>query len=123
VKKRRRDEVMALQQRVAFRRAADLAREFDEKNPRSGRRLEVVIDAALRTSGKKTSGVSEGGGLYQGRTYFQAPQIDSVTFVHAKEKLSPGELIGCPVGASDGYDLIARPTAELDKKVGLRVLR
>jgi ribosomal protein S12 methylthiotransferase len=123
VKKRRRDEVMALQQKVAFRRAAGLAREFDEKNPRSGRQLDVVIDSALRTSGKKTSGVSEGGGLYQGRTYFQAPQIDSVTYVHSRERLSPGELVRCTVVASDGYDLIARPTAELDKKVGLRVLR
>jgi ribosomal protein S12 methylthiotransferase len=121
-KKRRRDEVMALQQKVAFRRAAAAAREFDEKNPKSGRQLDVLIDAPLRTSGKKTSGVTEGGGLYQGRTSFQAPQIDSVTFVHSKEKLAPGELVRCTIVASDGYDLIARPTVELDKKIGLRVL-
>ena len=37
--------------------------------------------------------------------------------------LAPGELVHCTVVASDGYDLIARPTAELDKKVGLKVLR
>jgi ribosomal protein S12 methylthiotransferase len=123
IKKRRRDEVMELQQRVAFRRAAALAREFDEKNPKSGRQFDVLIDAPLRTSGKKTSGVTEGGRLYQCRTYFQAPQIDSVTFVHSKEKLAPGELIRCTVVASDGYDLIARPTVELDKKVGLKILR
>jgi ribosomal protein S12 methylthiotransferase len=122
VKKRRRDEIMELQQRVAFKRAAAVAGEFDEAR-KSGRQVDVLIDAGLKTSGQKTSGVSAGGRLYQGRTYFQAPQIDSVTYVHSKEKLAPGELVRCTVVASDGYDLIAQPTAELDKKVGLRVLR
>jgi ribosomal protein S12 methylthiotransferase len=123
VKARRRGEIMELQQKVAFKRAAAVARDFDEKNPKSGRKLDVLIDAGLKTTGQKTSGVSAGGRLYQGRTYFQAPQIDSVTYVHSKEKLASGELVRCTVVASDGYDLIARPTVELDKKVGLKVLR
>jgi len=89
----------------------------------SGKKLDVLIDAPLATSGRKTSGVSAGGRLYQGRTYFQAPQIDSVTYVHSKEKLAAGELVRCTVVASDGYDLIARPVVELDKRVALRVLR
>jgi hypothetical protein len=114
---------MELQQKVAFKRAAGIASEFDEKNPKSGQKLDVLIDVGLRTSGQKTSGVSAGGRLYQGRTYFQAPQIDSVTYVHSKEKLAPGELVRCTVVASDGYDLIARPVAELDKKIGLKILR
>ena len=96
---------------------------FDATKPKSGLQLEVLIDIALRTSGKKTSGVTEGGRLYQGRTYFQAPQIDSVTYVHSKERLAPGELVRCTIVDSDGYDLIARPTVELDKKVGLKILR
>ena len=52
-----------------------------------------------------------------------APMIDSVTFVQAQEKLAPGELVRCTVVASDGYDLIARPVAELEKRTGLKILK
>ena len=124
VKARRRNEVMELQQKIAFEQAAYVAEQFDEKDPiNTGVRFDVLIDEAKKTKGKKTSGVSEGGGLYSGRTYFQAPGIDAVTFVHSKKKLSPGELVRCTVVASDGYDLIARPCEELEKRVGLTILR
>lgn len=122
-KARRRGELMELQQRVAFARNAAMAAEFDEKRPAAGgRRLDVLIDQATRTRGRKTAGVSTGGGLYMGRTYFQAPQIDGVTFVHSKRELSPGELVRCVIVGSDGYDLVARPVDELEKRVGLNVL-
>ncbi len=124
VKKRRREEIMALQQGIAFEQAAYLAEQFDEKNPvDSGVQFDVVIDDAARSEGVATTGVGAGGKLYRGRTYFQAPQIDAVTYVQSKTKLSTGELVRCTIVASDGYDLIARPTAELEKRVGLRVLR
>jgi tRNA-2-methylthio-N6-dimethylallyladenosine synthase/ribosomal protein S12 methylthiotransferase len=61
--------------------------------------------------------------LYEGRTYFQAPQIDAITYVQSREKLSPGELVKCVIVGSDGYDVVARPFAELDKNVRLAVLR
>ncbi len=123
-KKRRRDEVMELQQKIAFAKAAHLASAFDENNPLAGgNKFDVVIDAALRTSGKATSGVSGGGKLYTGRTKFQAPQVDAATFVQSREKLASGEIVNCTIVGSDGYDLIARPTAELEKKVGLTILR
>lgn len=123
-KKRRRDELMALQQKIAFEQTAYLAEQFDEKKPLdTGVRFDVLIDAATKTKGRKTSGVTEGGGLYQGRAYFQAPQIDAVTYVHAKKPLSPGELVRCVIVGADGYDLVARPVEELEKKVGLTVLR
>ncbi len=123
-KKRRRDEVMALQQTIAFNQAKYVASLFDESRPTtSGQQLDVLIDAPLRTKGTKTTGVSAGGGLYQGRTYFQAPQIDSVTYVQSRERLVPGEIVRCVVIDADGYDLIAKPYAELDKKVTLKVLR
>jgi ribosomal protein S12 methylthiotransferase len=124
VKKRRRGELMALQQRIAFEQAAYLAEQFDEKAPTTtGVRMDVIIDRATGTSGRETAGVGKGGGLYQGRTYFQAPQIDAVTYVQSKKKLSPGELVRCAIVGSDGYDLIARPVEELEKKVGLSILR
>jgi ribosomal protein S12 methylthiotransferase len=127
-KERRRAEVMELQQQIVFARNAALAGKFDEKKPIGsdgkvrGLTTDVLIDAGLRTSGKKTSGVGDGGRLYQGRTTSQAPQIDGVTFVQSKDKLSPGELVRCAIVGWDGYDLVAKPVAELEKKVALKVL-
>jgi ribosomal protein S12 methylthiotransferase len=124
VKARRREEVMLLQQKLAFAKNAALAAKFDETRPlETGVRLDVLIDQALRTQGRKTSGVSEKGRLHQGRTYFQAPDIDAVTYVHSRDALAPGEVVKCVIVGSDGYDLIARPVEELEKKVGLRILK
>jgi ribosomal protein S12 methylthiotransferase len=124
VKSQRRGELMELQQRVAFARNAAMAAEFDEHKPAAGgRRLDVLIDQATRTKGKKTTGVSTGGGLYIGRTYFQAPQVDGVTFVQSSRDLAPGEMIRCVVVGSDGYDLVAKPIDELEKRVGLKVVK
>ncbi|CAG0993206.1 Ribosomal protein S12 methylthiotransferase RimO [Phycisphaerales bacterium] len=129
VKARRRSEVMELQQRIAFARAAEIGSEFDEhasKGPDGvarGRKLDILIDQPLRTSGRKTSGVGEGGRLFQGRTYFQAPQIDAVTYVQSRERLAPGELVRCVITGSDGYDLVARPVSDVERSVGLKVLR
>jgi ribosomal protein S12 methylthiotransferase len=123
-KARRRGEVMELQQKIAFARQAARAAKFDEKNPeKTGERLDVIIDATLRTSGKATSGVGSGGKLYQGRTTFQAPQIDSVTYVQSHDKLAPGEVVRCVIVGHDGYDLIAKPVTEIERRVGLKVLR
>ncbi len=128
-KARRRGEIMALQQRIAFAKAAALADKFDEKRPLGadgqvrGAVFDVLIDELRRASAVKTSGVTDGGRLYAGRTYFQAPQIDSVTYVQSREKLAPGELVRCAIVGSDGYDLVARPVAELEKRVGLKILK
>ena len=123
-KTRRRNEVMELQQKIAFERQRAIAAKFDENNPESsGVRVNVLIDEATRTQGRKTSGVSTGGGLYMGRTRAQAPQIDSVTYVQSREKLSPGELVPCVIVASDGYDLVARPIADIERRVGLKILK
>ncbi|NUQ52278.1 MAG: 30S ribosomal protein S12 methylthiotransferase RimO [Phycisphaerales bacterium] len=124
VKTRRRNEVMELQQKIAFERQRAVAAKFDENNPESsGVRMNVLIDEATRTQGRKTSGVSTGGGLYMGRTRAQAPQIDSATYVQSREKLSPGELVACVIVASDGYDLVARPIADIERRVGLKILK
>jgi ribosomal protein S12 methylthiotransferase len=124
IKARRRGEVMALQQKLAFARAAKTASAFDESRPEAtGERLDVLIDEPTGASGVATSGVGRGGKLYRGRTRFQAPMIDAVTYVQSTEKLAPGELIKCVVVASDGYDLVARPVSDLQKRVGLKILR
>lgn len=129
VKARRHAEIMELQQKLVFERHAALASKFDEKHPLDakgkarGVKSDVLIDAALRTTGRKTTGVGEGGGLYRGRTSAQAPQIDGVTFVQSREPLAPGELVPCVITGWDGYDLVARPIAELERRVGLKILR
>ncbi|GJQ29110.1 MAG: ribosomal protein S12 methylthiotransferase RimO [Phycisphaerae bacterium] len=129
VKARRRGEVMEAQQRLAFARAAELASAHDEARPLKpdgtprGRVFDVVIDQALRSQGRATAGVGTGGRLYAGRTYFQAPQIDAVTYVQSREKLAPGEVVRCVVTGHDGYDLVARPADEIEKRVGLKVLK
>ncbi len=122
-KARRRAELMEIQQHIAFERGAALASEFKAERPdSSGRRLQVLIDRATPSRARATTGVGRGGSLYLGRAYFQAPQIDSVTYVQSREKLAPGELVPCVIVGSDGYDLVARPVAEIEKKVPLRVL-
>lgn len=129
VKARRRNEVMELQQRIVFERNAAIAGKFDEKKPLDaqgkvrGVTTDVLIDCALRSEGRTTTGVGAGGKLYQGRTTSQAPQIDGVTFVQSKEKLAPGEVVRCAIVGWDGYDLVAKPVSELEKKVGLTILR
>ena len=122
-KKRRREEIMEAQQAIAFAKQAAMASKFDEKRPQAGgHKVDVLIDTKLSTAGRATTGVGGGGSLYQGRTVHQAPSIDSVTFVQSKKNLAPGELVSCVVVGSDGYDLVAKPIEELEKRVSLKVM-
>ncbi len=127
VKRRRHDELMELQQEIAFGQAEYLAGFFDEANPcDSGIQFDILIDRPLQSSTTATAGVEEiygaAGDLYEGRAYFQAVDVDSVTYVESKEKRSPGELVRCVIVGSNGYDLVARPLEELEKKVSLKLL-
>ncbi len=122
-KQRRYDEIMAVQQEIAFEQAAFLAEQFDfEKPTTTGVQFDVLIDSSTGSEVEPTPGVTEGGKLYKGRTYFQAPQIDASTLVVAKGDVAVGELVRCTIVGSDGYDLIARPISELEKKVSLNLL-
>ncbi len=118
VKARRHAEIMGLQQKIAFEQAAFLASQFDEKNPaETGHRFDVLIDKPMASKGRANAGVSPGGCLYKGRTYFQAPDIDAATYVQSREPLVPGQLARCVIVGSDGYDLIARinePSAQAE---------
>jgi len=123
IKQQRHDEIMALQQQIAFDQADFVASQFDPAKPtESGAQFDVLIDKSTTNQVEPTPGVSDGGTLYTGRTYFQAPQIDATTHVIAKGELSPGELVRCTIVAADGYDLIARPSEELDRKVSLNII-
>ena len=125
IKARRREELMLLQQRIAFEKAEALAARFDENDPASGARFDVLIDAPLVEQGRQTKASRHVRTFhtYQGRTYFQAPQIDSVTIVRSRQPLSPGEAVRCVIVESDGYDLVAAPVEDLDRRVSLSVVR
>jgi len=116
VKARREQELMLAQQEIAFENMAYLAEQRAQ--------FDVLIDGASTggAKGRRTSGVSRGGAMHTGRAYFQAPQIDSMTWVFSERALAPGELVRCTVVSSDGYDLVAQPVDELEKRVALPVL-
>lgn len=109
------DELMRVQQEVAFARNKAAAERGDA--------VEVLIDGATRSSGRETSGVGKGGRLFVGRGPNQSPQIDGVTFVQSRQALSPGEIVRCKLVDSDGYDLVAKPVDELTTKLSLPVVR
>jgi ribosomal protein S12 methylthiotransferase len=116
VKASRESELMLAQQELAFEDAAFVAEQRCQ--------FDVLIDgpAPGATSGRHTSGVSRAGALYVGRCYHQAPQVDSLTYVHSTANLAPGELVRCTIVDSDGYDLIAQPTEQIEKRVRLPVV-
>lgn len=121
-KQRRHDEIMALQQDIAHAQAAYVAEQFDPQRPlESGCQFDVLVDRSspdIRAQGGRLPAAR----VYQGRTYFQAPQIDAMTLVHSTAELAPGELVRCTIVDSDGYDLIARPVTELERRVSLKTL-
>jgi len=122
-KARRREEIMLAQQSIAFERAAGIASRFDPDRPGdSGERVDVLIDGRVQVEGEPTSGAGDGGGLYVGRAYFQAPQVDAVTLVQSRTPLAPGEVVRCTITDSDGYDLIAAPIDELQRRTSLPIL-
>ncbi len=90
VKRARRDQLLAAQQKVAFAWS----------QAQVGRRMDVILDS---------QGVPFGSGeasAYVGRTYADAPEVDGAAYVSG-ENLSPGQIVPCEIVAARGYDLIA----------------
>ncbi|MEM7621912.1 MAG: 30S ribosomal protein S12 methylthiotransferase RimO [Planctomycetota bacterium] len=125
IKHERQAEIMSLQQRIAFEQAEYLAEQFEPEDPlETGCRFDVLIDRTVAAPSANEPRGEPGvhPGVYAGRTYFQAPQIDATTYVQSATALSPGELVRCVVTGSDEYDLVARPVSELERRVSLSVL-
>jgi ribosomal protein S12 methylthiotransferase len=91
IKNERRDRLMEVQQRVAF----------DWNDAQLGRRLDVLIDAA----------VPDEKNAWIGRSFADAPDVDGVVYVTG-EHLSVGSLVECEVVAANGYDLVAAAVGE-----------
>jgi ribosomal protein S12 methylthiotransferase len=66
-----------------------------------GQELEVLIEEKFERSG---DGPPEGG-LYLGRAYCQAPEVDGVSLVLSEENLAPGALVRRRVSGRAGFDL------------------
>lgn len=86
VKEARRDRIMELQEEIS----EELLR------PHLGERLPVLIDAPHE----------EWPGLFVGRAWFQAPEVDGVVYVSG-ENIAPGDIVYAEVTETFSYDLNA----------------
>ena len=84
-KEKRRDEIMELQQEIAFSHAEEM----------TGRELDVMIDGRLTDED-----------IYVGRTYMDAPEVDGMIFVGADRELMSGDIVRVRVTGAREYDLI-----------------
>ena len=85
VKEARRDEIMQIQQDIAF----------DKSNSRVGEIYEVMIEGRLPDEG-----------VYIARTYMDAPDVDGYVFIQSDYNLDSGDFVKVEVPRSDEYDLI-----------------
>ncbi len=87
----RRDQLLAIQQPIAFK----------WNKSQLGRRHEVIIDSHI--PGQSNA--------YIGRTYADAPEIDGIVYVTG-EKLKPGQIVTCEIVTTKNYDLIGVSCAD-----------
>lgn len=85
VKEARREQLMAVQQQIAF----------DWNQSQIGRRHNVLIDRAV--PGEKQAWV--------GRSHADAPDVDGVVYVSG-QKLRPGQIVPSEIVTTSGYDLV-----------------
>ncbi len=85
VKNQRRDELMELQQEIAFEKAQDMA----------GRILVVMIEGKVADED-----------TYVARTYRDAPNVDGYLFLNTTASLMTGDLVKVLVTDANEYDLI-----------------
>lgn len=88
-KAKREKALMLAQQRIALEKNRSML----------GKVVEVLVDRP-----------TDEPGLWIGRTRTQAPDVDSVTFVHAGEagEIAPGDFVDAQIIDVTGYDLIAQ---------------
>lgn len=91
VKQQRYDEIMELQQEIAFETAERM----------TGRTLEVMIEGRMPEED-----------VYVARTYRDAPNVDGYLFLHADRQFLSGDLVKVIVTGSNEYDLIGKIITE-----------
>jgi ribosomal protein S12 methylthiotransferase len=104
----------SMKDRVPRRRAAERKRILEERQQAIsggrmerflGRELEILIEGSFETPGEDSG---KEAGLYLGRAYCQAPEVDGVVLVNSEGALVPGALVPCRVTGRAGADLEAR---------------
>ena len=85
IKNMRRNQIMKLQQGIAFERAAGMI----------GKEVDVLIEGKLPEDG-----------VFVGRTYKDAPNVDGMIFISSDRELVTGDIIKAVVTDSREYDLI-----------------
>ncbi|MDD7402844.1 MAG: 30S ribosomal protein S12 methylthiotransferase RimO [Butyribacter sp.] len=91
VKESRKDEIMQIQQEIAFEKSKACI----------GRKLDVMIEGNLPDEG-----------VYIARTYMDAPDVDGYVFVESDWNLMSGDFITVEIVGADGYDLIGTVAEE-----------
>ena len=91
IKEHRRDEIMLIQQEIAFEKA-------DEK---VGMTVPVIIEGRLDD------------GALVGRTYMDAPDVDGYVFIDSDKDLMSGTIMNVRITGSNEYDLIGEFCDEL----------
>lgn len=86
VKEARRDEIMALQQEIAFEKNEELI----------GKTMEVMVEGLLPEEG-----------VVLARTYMDAPEVDGYVFVENAGSPMSGEFLKVRITGARGYDLVA----------------
>jgi ribosomal protein S12 methylthiotransferase len=86
LKNSRRDQLMELQQKIAF----------DWNQSQIGKRYDVIIDQPV--AGEKNAWV--------GRSYADAPDVDGAVYVTGKN-LKAGQIVPCEIVTTAQYDLVA----------------
>lgn len=84
VKEERRDELMLLQQQISAEKTEQMV----------GKTLDVLVEGRIPEEG-----------IYVGRTYRDAPEVDGYIFIHAEEEIISGDFVTVKVTGADEYDL------------------
>ncbi len=84
-KERRRDEIMELQQEIAF----------DTAHRMVGRRMKAIIEGKVADED-----------VYVARTFRDAPEVDGYLFIRADTELMSGDFVEALITGSNEYDLL-----------------
>ena len=87
VKERRRGELMAVQQQIAF----------DWNAQQIGTTQKIILDTPI--DGQPN--------VFIGRTMADAPDVDGIVYVTGDESHRTGQIVSCEIITSEGYDLVA----------------
>ena len=96
LKEQRRDEIMLLQQDIAFEHGEAMI----------GRKLRVIIEGKLPDDEALDYSGDEVKSIYIARTYKDAPGVDGYIFVPSSSELMSGDFIDVEVTGAQDYDLI-----------------